>query len=439
MHQIKRAASTELTDWCRSIQHDRYIDNKSKSTSLCDGSMHVPPATTRHRCLPLAVGNATWSPPPGVPLGADCSERYATLLRCNGSTLMLTRREYSGDKSSQVQRRRWNADYWSTLARAQRRDRQGRDRLGSPSEWLGQAAGMSHNAAFLCTQGGEILAFGGLHSTYRAGRNDGIRMARATLTEQGVRWSQSAVVLTGRAGGCREERPYCRRVCEFDGKLSVVEFRGQLLLFARANLRHTGGRHVQMAARATGGGAWSGFETLQIAGVQAGRVAANVYFFAVHVVGDALLALMPAVLDDTGGVYASWSLDGKRWTRPLLLIRSEVAIGWRTAEQPVEGAMVVQRCPRGAHLRFSTFTVNLGHTGACAPADRPRLCTYEVPLDDLLRRDDVPHAIRARTRRVAGPHLSCDGTAQMHIGGARERASAPRSFLDIREEEVDYS
>ena len=40
--------------------------------------------------------------------------------------------------------------------------------------------------------------------------------------------------------------------CEFDGKLSAVEFRGRTYLFARANLGSREFRHVQMSSAPIG-------------------------------------------------------------------------------------------------------------------------------------------------------------------------------------------
>ena len=76
--------------------------------------------------------------------------------------------------------------------------------------------------------------------------------------------------------------------CDFDGKLSVVAFRDELLLYARANLGDAGARHVQVARSTDEGRSWSAFELLQIDGVNGTRMATNIYYFQVSPISVSL-------------------------------------------------------------------------------------------------------------------------------------------------------
>ena len=103
-------------------------------------------------------------------------------------------------------------------------------------------------------------------------------------------------------------------LCEYDGKLSVVNFKGCTLLYTRSNLSPMGGaRHVQVAKSADGKSRWSRFEQIKLKGVRFGASHAknNIYFWTVQRIGrHALLALFPAVLNGKGGVWCSTSTDG---------------------------------------------------------------------------------------------------------------------------------
>lgn len=178
-------------------------------------------------------------------------------------------------------------------------------------------------------------------------------------------WALSEPVLDGssNASHCSEARRAFRDVgCEFDGKLSVVAYRGQLLLFARANLHDPGGaRHVQVARSQDGGRSFSRFRLLEIDGVDGRDASSNIYYFNVQrraggaardAANDAagLVALFPAVFGRKcaspasageqgcmrGGVYMSRSTDaeGVHWSAPELLLPSPV-LRSRSPDHPV--------------------------------------------------------------------------------------------------------
>ena len=125
------------------------------------------------------------------------------------------------------------------------------------------------------------------------------------------------------ATGCIDRM--AARLCEYDGKVSAVRFRGRTHLFTRSNLVPTGGgRHVQVASSVDGVTGWTCFEQLQIDGVRAFDAEFNLYFWTVRTVrlgdgsgGRALPAIFPAEEEEVGGVYAALSSDGVAWSRPV--------------------------------------------------------------------------------------------------------------------------
>ena len=160
-------------------------------------------------------------------------------------------------------------------------------------------------------------------------------------------WAQKRLVLDGHHPGCVERRNTSSRdmdhvipgVCEFDGRLSLVSFRGDLLLFSRSNPAAHGSRHVQVTRSANDGDTWSPFEQLRLSGYDGGG---DIYFFGVQVNpahDQSLLAIFPLVHRMRGCVAMSASLDGVRWTRATPLLSCSI-YGERTLDHPASPAMV---------------------------------------------------------------------------------------------------
>jgi len=202
---------------------------------------------------------------------------------------------------------------------------------------------MSHNAAFACVRG-ELIAIGG------------------DLNEQGLlfaqhmphagRWAvRRGRVISGLANesGCVDQRPFIlpRGTCQYDGKLSLVQFGEQWLLFARANPFSTGGRHVSVAASTDATSAqWSRFRPVELEG-HPSNVESNVYFFSVAAAHRSwLFALYPGAAVPGGkqprhcGVFASTSSDGVRWRAPRKLLDSPCSrSAQRMLHHPVDGLL----------------------------------------------------------------------------------------------------
>lgn len=163
-------------------------------------------------------------------------------------------------------------------------------------------------------------------------------IARATSAAAPRRWAEPPeVVLHGRSpAGCIDNRPqYTGNLgCEFDGRLSLVHFRGTFRMYARSNLREgalAGGRFVQTSSsKDASHGSWTKWEPLQIEAVPSGS--ADVYFFAAQanpVDNSSLMALLPLSQPPHACIALTFSADGRRFSRPVNLRTS--SLGWRTA------------------------------------------------------------------------------------------------------------
>ena len=157
-------------------------------------------------------------------------------------------------------------------------------------------------------------------------------------------WSGSAKwIFNGTQSGCVERRtrryaPMARLgACEFDGRLSLVSFKGELRLYSRANPAVHGQRFVQAVSSADGGQSWGPFSFVSID--QYDHAHGDIYFFAVSnnpVHSGSLLALYPLVHKFKGCIAISASSDGLRWSAPTPLTTCAVH-GERTIHHPVQG------------------------------------------------------------------------------------------------------
>jgi hypothetical protein len=136
-------------------------------------------------------------------------------------------------------------------------------------------------------------------------------------------WRAVSRALNGTHAGCADARSprfsdmrHLRvGTCEYDGRLSLVSFRGELLLYARANPAARGQRFVQVSSSADGGRTWSPFRLIELGGYR--REEGEVYFFAAQpnpVHAGSLLAVLPLVHNHRGCIGLATSLDGLRWS-----------------------------------------------------------------------------------------------------------------------------
>lgn len=230
-------------------------------------------------------------------------------------------------------------------------------RILLPSTW--PRAAMTHNTAFVW-HGGALLAVGGrersdmlrlstgnrvfrtrarawcfenstalsrarLHGgTAQSGTCSGMLEGDAGMQARTVarHWEAPRQILTGTQPGCMEHAfgaaPEGERwPCEFDGRFSLVRFRGEWLLYARANTAR-GTRFVQLT-RSSDLEKWGPFGLIDLEGWAYSPSAEpiNVYFWAVShlpTVSRALFALAPVVHRGKGCVALACSAEGERWS-----------------------------------------------------------------------------------------------------------------------------
>ena len=124
-----------------------------------------------------------------------------------------------------------------------------------------------------------------------------------------------------------------RAGCVYDGRVSLVHFRGRYLLYVRLNPVAIGQRFVQLTLSATPcehgelPEAWLPFRPIRVAGYEPAD--GNMYFFAVCVNPlrpDSLLALTPLVHDGAACVAVSLSRNGVHWSalQPLVACSTDM-------------------------------------------------------------------------------------------------------------------
>ena len=340
-------------------------------------------------CKPLTPAGAPFASrqrAAGTPLALPatrCSERFATEVHCANRSFFFSRRDV-GDH-------RW----FETLVRtAAPGGGYSTARVGVPRELL-----LSHNVAVLCERGRWLVAYGGM--AHERGSEDwhggdfGVMRAFADAGAPELAWSRPRLVIPGApaATGCIDRM--AARLCEYDGKVSAVRFRGRTHLFTRSNLVPTGGgRHVQVASSADGVTGWTCFEQLQIDGVRAFDAEFNLYFWTVRTVrlgdgsgGRALLAIFPAVMEEVGGVYAALSSDGVAWSRPVRLLGAPEMNG-RTDLWPVDGELPASSGSGAVRVAVQHSVDLREHKSPAMDADcrvRPHTCVYELSARRLVQ------------------------------------------------------
>ena len=232
-------------------------------------------------------------------------------------------------------------------------------------------AKMAHNLAILRLQSGSYVAIGGQHKHRSQPHNLGVWVTRGRSWRfsskrvvpayfgadgkgqfKGVpylrgdpdeeQWENPRKIFDGNHAGCVERRDAITMpwilpgICEYDGRLSLVWFKGQYLLYARANPAAHGQRYVQLT-RSTDTLTWSPFELVQIQDYRYSQ--GDLYFFAAQrnpVQPDSLVAVFPLVHLMRACIGIAFSLDGLRWSTISPLVSCE-AYGDRAVSHPAAG------------------------------------------------------------------------------------------------------
>ena len=395
----KTAAEFMLTNCRLSCE----VCSAEAATSFADKTPQVPSSKLTRECKRLTVGSSAAK---GRMRGhrTYCSERYSEDLECQGRRFGFSRLERGRDSWDIIER-----DFNSVNSLADVKTNEGEPRVVFQGTNVSQA---SHNAAFLCNEDGTLTTYGGrikASSRYKTTNTSqsfyhdhypGLHRTVGKIGDDGsIAWSSPELVLDeqkARGLHCLDMRKGVE-VCEFDGKLSATNYRGNTYLFGRANmgkLKNTqleylnlhmvdagdmGGRHVQFSSHPTDDpNSLKPFTSLKFEGYTISNEN-NIYFMAVMSLRDEMMVgLMPAVIDGQSGIFLSHSETGVLWSKPQLIMESE-AVGPRTRDFPVDGFVV-----EDYRLVFSVdHNIYLEHDDTCdAP---PYTCTYEVTGAALLK------------------------------------------------------
>ena len=267
-----------------------------------------------------------------------CSERYSEDVECMGRTFDFARLERGRDSWDIIERDGMASTATppgSTALAVQ--TSLAFDQKEPKVVFQGAAVRQAtHNTAFLCNDDGSVVYYGGrLKAAHRyptTGAREfyhdhfpGLRRYVGNILADGsLDWSEPDLILDeqrGRDLNCEDRRKGVE-VCEFDGKLSVTNFRGRTYIFGRANMAterdssvafaDTGGRHVQVTSHEIGEpGKLVPFQTLQFDGFTIGPEN-NIYFLTVMALRDEkLVGLFPAVIEGQGGIFISHSENGE--------------------------------------------------------------------------------------------------------------------------------
>lgn len=211
------------------------------------------------------------------------------------------------------------------------------------------------NVAVFRANGDSILAVGGRsgNPNHPSHRGDGVVGIRAfQLFNDTVKsLFRGAPVLQGDAGNCFEGRRQFYNHCEFDGRLSMVWWKGEYWMYGRANL-DMGIRYVQVT-RSTDLLSWTDWRLIDIHGYRSGQGDlkedyrdVNVYFLGVHLnpfdPEESLLGILP--LNDPNhpdpdlraSICLAFSRDGIHWSSLVPLLPS-TPIEQRTFDHPAIG------------------------------------------------------------------------------------------------------
>ena len=175
--------------------------------------------------------------------------------------------------------------------------------------------------------------------------NSSMRLGRTAVSASSPNWGGVRWAMDGLQPGCiekREMRWVTKGVCEFDGRLSLVWFKGAYLLYTRMNPSPRGSRFVH-AARSTDGLAWGELQPLSIRNYSIPQ--GELYYFAVqrHPIArfaeNTLLAVFPLVSRLRGCIGIAASRDGFAWSSVTPLLTCGVASD-RTLHHPAAPALV---------------------------------------------------------------------------------------------------
>ena len=228
------------------------------------------------------------------------------------------------------------------------------------SKRIVSANSVAHNLGVCDFGDGTLVGAGGqdrvdsdFTNEWKQTRNGIVLLNRSSVNEmlQGSwmspdKW-RGPVIIPGSHENCYEKR---FKKCEFDGKISIVHFKDEYLIYARANLvAGKGGRYVQVTKSTNHQieGPYGSFQLLEINGyatspdlIEKARKG-SIYLATVKVnpilpsTLVAFFAASPLIGDSMIGL--SFSCDGVHWSEMINFYNSTKRSSGRQSDHPVDG------------------------------------------------------------------------------------------------------
>ena len=232
-------------------------------------------------------------------------ELYAQFITCNNKSYIISRLP---QKSQTVFFQTF--EQWQTLIREV-----SLSDFTIKKEYI-ISTSMSHNLAGYCI-GNRIMFSGGQYRYIGSSMKhwSGLQYSLVdSISSHDIEQNSKYI----HAANCQEKRLKVLNVCEFDGKLSIMQRNNRTFLFARANLG-IGIRWIQVTSTRDFK-SWRPYKLIHIDGVNPSL--SSLYFLHVerwnntHYVG-----LCPSVFSSSSGIFAIYSMDLIHWSHPQLLMK----------------------------------------------------------------------------------------------------------------------
>ena len=331
-----------------------------------------------------------------------------------------------------------------------------------PALWMasnGARAKMAHNLAILPLANGSFLAVGGQHKHKSQPNNLGVWITRGETWRfsskrvvaaffgldkkvnqargEVAQWHPPRKIFDGNHLACVERRDPIKMpwilpgICEYDGRISFLWFKGEYLLYVRANPAAHGQRYTQLT-RSKDTHTWSPFELIQIREYRYSQ--GDLYFFAAQVnpvQPDSLIAVFPLVHLLRACIGMAFSLDGLHWSSVTPLISCE-AYGDRAVSHPVAGLVrsgehvllfVHEEVPSVRLDLFTPYPLERHWKANSPPA---RITRYAIPVARL-RRWTAQHLAELRRDSKNGTAWRAAKRFNRTRGGGPQRSNALRT------------
>ena len=264
-----------------------------------------------------------------------------------------------------------------------------------------------------------------------------------------LEWKPLRYLIKGDHQGAIDGRSKCKRptdgrgIAEFDGQSALTYWRGEFLVYARANPRERGYRAVQVCR-----GELKKFKPFQPCKFTGVPDASDIYFLHPYVIpGDRNIAVIMSLvwLDDHAsapGIYLALSNDGVNFQRPELL-HSCKAHGRRAYDLPIQGNVSFTKSGIGLYVH-QNVPCRMDNKDHSRPeklvrvniALEPHICALWSPYLDKKQTpvalEDQPSGAEERMKVTEEKKDSCNA-GTVHAGPLPLDIIEPRLELELSE------